>query len=160
MNPRLTMSRFRSGSLTTFSAAKTLVCSTCISQRISYTRGACGRAGTGLAVRGESVAWPRDGRGAARARCERAQGGVPTVRLVHGGVQDREYLREEQRSPRGCIARRMQPDFHHGLLAPAQRAPRQEGALPAVSYRHLARAVADFVVIDAEPAQHGEQHVR
>jgi hypothetical protein len=23
---------------------------------------------------------------------------------------------EEQRSPRGCIARRMQPDFHHGLL--------------------------------------------
>jgi hypothetical protein len=26
-----------------------------------------------------------------------------------------EYLREEQRSPRGCIARRMQPDFHHGL---------------------------------------------
>src|SRR6185295_18308141 len=28
----------------------------------------------------------------------------------------REYLREEQRSQRGCIARRMQPDFHHGLL--------------------------------------------
>jgi hypothetical protein len=25
-------------------------------------------------------------------------------------------LREEQRSQRGCIARRMQPDFHHGLL--------------------------------------------
>jgi len=23
---------------------------------------------------------------------------------------------EEQRSQRGCIARRMQPDFHHGLL--------------------------------------------
>jgi hypothetical protein len=30
----------------------------------------------------------------------------------------REYLREEQRSQRGCIARRMQPDFHHGLLNP------------------------------------------
>ena len=29
---------------------------------------------------------------------------------------NREYLREEQRSQRGCIARRMQPDFHHGLL--------------------------------------------
>ena len=29
----------------------------------------------------------------------------------------REYLREEQRSQRGCIARRMQPEFHHGLLA-------------------------------------------
>ena len=29
----------------------------------------------------------------------------------------REYLSEEQRSRRGCIARRMQPDFHHGLLA-------------------------------------------
>jgi hypothetical protein len=28
----------------------------------------------------------------------------------------REYLREEQRSQRGCIARRMQLDFHHGLL--------------------------------------------
>jgi hypothetical protein len=28
----------------------------------------------------------------------------------------REYLNEEQRSQRGCIARRMQPDFHHGLL--------------------------------------------
>ena len=28
----------------------------------------------------------------------------------------REYLSEEQRSQRGCIARRMQPDFHHGLL--------------------------------------------
>jgi len=30
----------------------------------------------------------------------------------------REYLSEEQRSQRGCIARRMQPDFHHGLLGP------------------------------------------
>jgi len=29
----------------------------------------------------------------------------------------REYLSEEQRSQRGCIARRMQPDFRHGLLA-------------------------------------------
>ena len=29
----------------------------------------------------------------------------------------REYLREEQRSQRGCIAGRMQLEFHHGLLA-------------------------------------------
>jgi hypothetical protein len=28
----------------------------------------------------------------------------------------REYLREEQRSQRGCIARRMQPGFYRGLL--------------------------------------------
>ena len=28
----------------------------------------------------------------------------------------REYLSEKQRSQRGCVARRMQPDFHHGLL--------------------------------------------
>src|SRR5437867_8911911 len=41
-NPRLTMSRLRSGSRTAFSAVRTLVCSTCISQRISYTRGAVG----------------------------------------------------------------------------------------------------------------------
>ena len=30
---------------------------------------------------------------------------------------DREYLKEEQRRPRGCIAGRMQLAFHHGLLA-------------------------------------------
>jgi hypothetical protein len=28
----------------------------------------------------------------------------------------REYVSEEQRRRRGCIARRMQPDFHYGLL--------------------------------------------
>ncbi len=28
----------------------------------------------------------------------------------------REYLNEERRSQRGCIAGRMQPDFRHGLL--------------------------------------------
>ncbi len=47
----------------------------------------------------------------------RPQSGAPTVRVVHGGVQYREYLREEQRSQRGCIAGRMQLEFHHGLLA-------------------------------------------
>jgi hypothetical protein len=31
----------------------------------------------------------------------------------------REYLREEQRSQRGCIAGRMQSDFYHELLGPS-----------------------------------------
>ena len=51
----------------------------------------------------------------------------------------REYLSEEQRSQRGpqrgsrvgvergCIAGRMQPDFHHGLLGP----PVASGSFPA-----------------------------
>src|SRR4051812_40441984 len=37
MNPRLTISRCRSGSRTTFSADRTDACSTCMSSRISYT---------------------------------------------------------------------------------------------------------------------------
>src|SRR5438874_8092640 len=68
-----------------------------------------------LAARGESLASDRDGRGAPPARRD--------------DREYREYLSEEQRSRRrgpqrgsrvgvawGCIARRMQPDFHHGLL--------------------------------------------
>jgi hypothetical protein len=58
--------------------------------------------GTAISARGASLALHRDGRGAPPARRD-----------------DREYRlysREEQRSPRGCIARRMQPDLHHGLL--------------------------------------------
>src|SRR5438477_1662188 len=61
-----------------------------------------------LAVRGESLASHRDGRGAPPARRD--------------DREYREYLSEEQRSRRGCIARRMQPDFHHGLLEPARGA--------------------------------------
>src|SRR5437899_7430726 len=55
-----------------------------------------------LTARGESLASHRDGRGAPPARRD--------------DREYREYLSEEQRSRRGCIARRMQPDFHHGLL--------------------------------------------
>jgi hypothetical protein len=55
-----------------------------------------------LAARGESPASHRDGRGASLARRD--------------DREYREYLSEEQRSQRGCIARRMQPEFHHGLL--------------------------------------------
>jgi hypothetical protein len=32
-------------------------------------------------------------------------------------------LREEQRSQRGCIAGRMQPEFHHGLLGGVRLQP-------------------------------------
>src|SRR5712692_3611515 len=56
-----------------------------------------------LAARGESLASHRDGRGAPPARRD--------------DREYREYLSEEQRRRRGCIARRMQPDFHHGLLS-------------------------------------------
>src|SRR6266851_4884651 len=92
-------------------------------------------------ARGESLASHRDQRGAPTTTparlprwgpryrtARRPTGGAPAVRVVHGGVQYREYLREEQRSQRrgpqrgsrvgverGCIAGRMQPDFHHGL---------------------------------------------
>src|SRR5438876_10923202 len=69
-----------------------------------------------LAARGESLASHRDGRGAPPARRDdreyreylseeqRSRPGAPTARTVRRGVE------------RGCIARRMQPDFHHGLL--------------------------------------------
>src|SRR5438552_13974854 len=57
-----------------------------------------------LAARGESLASHRDGRGAPLARRD--------------DREYREYLSEEQRSRWGCIARRMQPGFRHGLLAP------------------------------------------
>ena len=54
------------------------------------------------AVRGGSAAWHRDGRGARRSRREEGE--------------YREYSTDEQRRAPGCIARRMQRDFHHGLL--------------------------------------------
>src|SRR6266480_1684129 len=67
----------------------------------------------------------------------------------------REYLREEQRSQRGCIAGRMQADFHHGLLRPGRLFPtpaqlasaplERAGVVPAraETIRSLARRVAD-----------------
>src|SRR6266513_759630 len=56
-----------------------------------------------LAARGESPASHRGRRGAPLTRRD--------------DREYREYLREEQRSQRGCIAGRMQLEFHHGLLA-------------------------------------------
>ena len=55
-----------------------------------------------LTARGASLASHRDGRGAQLARRDEEE--------------YREYLTEEQRSQLGCIARRMQRDWHHGLL--------------------------------------------
>src|SRR5439155_15403405 len=64
-----------------------------------------------LTARGESLASHRDGRGAPPARRD--------------DREYREYLSEEQRSWRGCIARRMQPAFHHGLLESVAKLKRQ-----------------------------------
>jgi hypothetical protein len=58
---------------------------------------------------GERLASHRDGRGAPLARRD--------------DREYREYLSEEQRSQRGCIASRMQPDFHHGLPTSHTRPP-------------------------------------
>src|SRR6266850_5584169 len=77
-----------------------------------------------LTARGESLASHRDGRGAPMARRD--------------DREYREYLSEEQRRQRGpqrgsrvgvergCIARRMPPDFRHGLLIRTQRVERAE----------------------------------
>jgi hypothetical protein len=53
-----------------------------------------------LAARDQSPAWHRDERGAQRARRD--------------DREYREYLSEEQRRPRGCLARRLQPDSTAG----------------------------------------------
>ena len=83
---------------------------------------------TGSAARGESLASHRDGRGASRARRDT---GVPDARFPArwgGGDREyREYLREEQRRRRGCVARRMQPDFHRGLSGRATSRRAQDG---------------------------------
>ncbi len=91
-----------------------------------------------LAVRGESVASHRDGRGASRARRD--------------DREYREYLREEQRSPRGCIARRMQPDFHHGL----RRSTARGTLLPGIN---VFRAAADYRIPDLTFVAAGREHV-
>jgi hypothetical protein len=45
-----------------------------------------------------------------------ASDGAVVVAVPEVGGLHREYLREEQHSQPGCIARRMQLDFRHGLL--------------------------------------------
>ena len=80
----------------------------------------------GLAARGESLASHRDGRGARPARRD--------------DREYREYLSEEQRSRRGCIARRMQPDFCHGLLDSLERLVLRSSALQRFVLTRHARA--------------------
>src|SRR5712691_998731 len=75
--------------------------SVCLLQRIPDAPAGQARR-PAVTARGESLASHRDGRGAPMAwRDDR---------------EYREYLSEEQRRQRGCIARRMQPDFRHGLV--------------------------------------------
>src|SRR5882762_4687217 len=85
-----------------------------------------------LTANGESLASHRDGRGAPMARRD--------------DREYREYLSEEQRSQRGpqrgsrvgvergCIARRMQPDFRHGLLTQREPADRVVGEVDELDY--------------------------
>src|SRR6266536_4530829 len=70
--------------------------------------------GSILTARGESPASHRGRRGAPMTRRD--------------DREYREYLREEQRSQRGCIAGRMQLEFHHGLLRNATPIVRRESA--------------------------------
>ena len=73
------------------------------------------------------------------ARRDDREPGPPPRVVCAVGWHYREYLKEEQcsqpRGPqrgsrvgveRGCIARRMQPDFHHGLLDPVSIGPQVE----------------------------------
>src|SRR5881628_3460648 len=106
-----------------------------------------------LAARGESLALHRDGRGAPVARRD--------------DREYREYLREEQRSQRGCIAGRMQLDFHHGLLKlmRAQRSHRLSGSFRvdlSIEKRHAIglQDFADLSVLSADRLLHlGSQRV-
>src|SRR5437870_8319234 len=63
----------------------------------------------GQAARGETPASHRGRRGAPLTRRD--------------DREYREYLREEQRSQRGCIAGRMQLEFHHGLVTKLRLKP-------------------------------------
>ena len=97
-----------------------------------------------LTVRRESPASHRDERGASGTRRDDREYGL--------------YLKEEQRRPRGCVARRMQTDFHHGLL----RLPRTRGDGPVARYKPNAENTASphtrgwtRRAIQAERREHG-----
>src|SRR5438093_10872828 len=87
-----------------------------------------------IAARGESLASHRDGRGAPPARRDDREPGPPPRVVCAVGWQYREYLSEEQRSRPGCIARRMQPDFHHRLISPAEGPPYPLKATPSSAH--------------------------
>ena len=95
-----------------------------------------------LTARGESLASHRDGRGAPPARRD--------------DREYREYLSEEQRSRRGCIARRMQPDFHHGLLGRLSQFLDRHPAQPRAQCRGLGWIRAAFLRDAGALAARGE----
>jgi hypothetical protein len=76
-----------------------------------------------LGVRGESAASHRDGRGARRSRREeeeyreyvKPRSHAAFARRLRTASSPSESTDEQRRAP-GCIARRMQRDFPHGLL--------------------------------------------
>src|SRR5688500_10418562 len=108
-------------------------CSTIDPRAIAMPRRLAGA----LAARGETPASHRDGRGAPPARRD--------------DREYREYLSEEQRRRRGCIARRMQPAFYHGLLEGVRSADPLLGADEARESLRLRRTVRRRdVVIEAE----------
>src|SRR5438128_12445652 len=93
------------------------------------------RFGIGVRLQPVVKVWRRTETSEALGASPRRQGATTENRGPHPrvvcavGWQYREYLKEEQRRWRrgpqrgsrvgvawGCIARRMQPDFHHGLL--------------------------------------------
>ena len=92
-----------------------------------------------LAARGGSPASHRGGRGARLARRD--------DRAYRG------YVREEQRGQAGCIARRMQPDFHHGLLAQLAQRPRTSGCLGSRRSDSRKAAAAPARVAEGEPRE-------
>jgi hypothetical protein len=79
---------------------------------------------------------PRRGDPGGAAR--RAQSGAPTVRVVHGGVQYREYLNEEQRSPPRGPQRGSRVGVEEGM----QRRPNAAGVSP----RAAGRANRDVLI--------------
>ena len=96
----------------------------------------------GLAARGESPASHRDRRCALLARREEGE--------------YRQYATDEQRSQGGCSAGRMQPDFHHGLLAPASRSgarDQQNGAPVSQGSAGGQAVLEDGVYVPAETAR-------
>ena len=96
----------------------------------------------GLAARGESPASHRDRRCALLARREEGE--------------YRQYATDEQRSQGGCSAGRMQPDYHHGLLAPASRSgarDQQSGAPVSQGSAGGQAVLEDGVYVPAETAR-------
>jgi type II secretory pathway pseudopilin PulG len=74
--------------------------------------------GTAISARGASLALHRDGRGAPPPRSAQGAQRGPRPRARRDDREYRLYSSQEQRSLWGCIARRKQPDLHHGLVRP------------------------------------------